>query len=276
MRERPPTFRINRNSPPAKGLVFAALGGGAGTLCLLDSAYHGNHCTLTNMDPTTDWVWMPELNRLGLNFTQTGTNSLEHCKSNFIPAASQTVFSISFWSRQAGGESVRDAFVLSNGFKGNYRGCLRFDNNYTERVYLGCLGDVQFQLTPVPTRIGLNHWCVVRETSTCTLYRNGVSVKVVTGGTTNDFGWGYTAYMYLGGSSASDSIRQYGGDLADFLIHDRALSSAEVQMLADPSNVLLSGLIQNPRRKFWPAVLSASTIRHPWQHRRHRRMTGAA
>jgi len=37
---------------------------------------------------------------------------------------------------------------------------------------------------------------------------------------------------------------------------NRALSLPEIQQLADPSNMMLSGLILPPRRKWWPVVSS--------------------
>ena len=249
MRERPPTFRINRNATLAKGLVFAGLGGGASTLMLADASGYGNHGTLTNMDPPTDWVWVPELNRWGVDIAQTGTTSPQHCKLAFVPTISQTIFSIAFWSRQAGGESVRDAFVLSNGYNLNYNGCFRCDNNYTNRWYLGCKNTTQFQLVGGGARTGLHHWCVVREGTSCTLYRDGVVDVSLTGGTAEDFGWGYSTSPIIGAATTAANTRQYGGGLTDFLIYDHALVVPKIQQLADPSNTLLSGAIENPRRK---------------------------
>jgi hypothetical protein len=43
----------------------------------------------------------------------------------------------------------------------------------------------------------------------------------------------------------------YPGTMTDPVIYNRALSAAEISALADPSNVMLSGLILPPRRRLW-------------------------
>ena len=46
--------------------------------------------------------------------------------------------------------------------------------------------------------------------------------------------------------------------VGDPMLHNRALTIPEIQQLADPSNVMLSGLINPPRRKWWPVVSGAA------------------
>jgi len=83
------------------------------------------------------------------------------------------------------------------------------------------------------------------------MYRDGNLVKTVTGGTTNDFGWGDTTAPIFGAASTSHDTGQLSASLADPLIYNRVLSPSEIQQLADPSNVMLSGLILPPKRRLW-------------------------
>jgi len=85
------------------------LGRGAHTLSAIDSSGFGRNGTLTNMDPPTDWVWSPELNRYSLDFD--GSNDLVAWNtpitsadpqmwcgwvkfSNVVPASRQMLFTI--------------------------------------------------------------------------------------------------------------------------------------------------------------------------------------
>ena len=72
MLQRPDNFRLNPYSPLANGLVFAGLGALPGTTHYHDSSLHGNDGTLTNMDPATDWTWVPELGRRGVSIKEQG------------------------------------------------------------------------------------------------------------------------------------------------------------------------------------------------------------
>ena len=84
-------------------------------------------------------------------------------------------------------------------------------------------------------------------------------------------GWQYipipngarTAYSNAVGTTSPANRELQVGELGAFtdidlsvrdpVIYNRALSLAEIQQLADPSNVMLSGLIQT-KRKWWPTA----------------------
>ncbi len=55
--------------------------------------------------------------------------------------------------------------------------------------------------------------------------------------------------MWIGGWPGGSQY--FPGDISDVLLYDRALSPSEIQQLADPSNVMLSGLIVPAQRKVW-------------------------
>ena len=57
-------------------------------------------------------------------------------------------------------------------------------------------------------------------------------------------------------NSSEYSVAYAGTGCSDFVLYDRALSTAEIQQLADPSNTMLSGLILPPRRMVWPVAVA--------------------
>jgi hypothetical protein len=60
------------------------------------------------------------------------------------------------------------------------------------------------------------------------------------------------------------SDQRYKGTAGDILIYNRALSPAEIQQLADPSNVMLSGLILPPRRRLWAVSGGGAPVAKTW------------
>jgi len=52
----------------------------------------------------------------------------------------------------------------------------------------------------------------------------------------------------------------FTGQLADVMLHGRVLTPPEIQALADPSNVMLSGLILPPRRRLWAVGSGGATV----------------
>ena len=274
MRERPPTFRINRNSTLAKGLVFAGLGGGAGTLMYADASGYGNHGTLTNMDPPTDWVWVPELGRWALDFDGT---------DDYVALAQKTPivgdWSFSVWYSwnpsennsyvllgSSDNELQRNNIRLRKTSDTDYIIIYVYFNDYSSVYWSYFLGGSKFY--------GLHNLTLAKNGESHELFLDGVSEGAKT--TDKTINWSGLYFNFGATKRSSPPSYPFLGYIIDPLIYNRILSPAEIQQLADPSNVLLSGMIQNPRTKFWPAVLSASTIRQPWQLRRHRRMTGAA
>lgn len=280
MADRPEYFDLGTNSQLAQGLVFAGLGRFSGSTHYHDSSLYGNRGTLTNMDPATDWVWDSFLGRWVLDFD--GANDYVSLPAiNFAGA-----FSISLWFKFAGTPD-------NTGMIGNY-------DTPSSRAWCIAVGN-----TPTDTA-GTIQFLYQRTGSTYT-----AGDRVITTGTYNDSRWHHCTCRFVPSTfgdiwidgvlaavnttsvptavasntygtriASYDDGFYFAGQLTDQLIHDgRAISTSEIQQLANPSNTMLSGLVLPPKRRLWAAVVGgapATTIRWPWQYRRHRRMAGVS
>lgn len=250
--QRPPEFRLDHGHPLANGLVFSGLGRSPGSTRYHDSSPFGNHGTLTAMDPATDWVWSPELNRFGLEFTSYTQYVL--LPDIFASAASGTICQ---WLNT----TTTTTAIARLSFQGGYT---------TSRLYLGI--NVASSQRKATYRVGnqaytvdstvlgeVFHLALTWNAAETRVYVNGVAAASSAGGSWGQTG-GYTRINY-----ASDSGYDFPGKIADTLLYNRYLSPAEISALSDPSNVMLSGLILPPRRRLFavvggggPAALSAS------------------
>lgn len=255
MRERPPTFRINRNAALAKGLVFAGLGGGASTLMLADASGYGNHGTLTNMDPPTDWVWVSELGRWCITCDGSDDYAEVPYKDYLAIGRDATAaVTVSAWVRQGATNRAYESYMQKDRQTSSAVLDWVLGSNTTSALWgTGESSDTKAWMQATSSIVAGQwiHLCgtlLASDTTTGSksLYVNGVSKA---------------SGDYTLKNSASTSALEIGGgawpalaDIADTCFWRRVLSPAEIQQLADPSNVLLSGLIDNPRRKLFPAV----------------------
>jgi len=95
VRQRPPFPRINPRSPLANGLLFASLGGGAGTSQALDSSGFGRNATLSNIDPSNWTVW-PNWGTRAISFPS-GTPYTR--RINLPTFSVPTAYTIGGWAR---------------------------------------------------------------------------------------------------------------------------------------------------------------------------------
>jgi hypothetical protein len=263
MKQRPPTFRINRDSPLAKGLVFAGLGGGASTSLYADASGYGNNGTLTNMEPASDWVWVPELGRWATN-SATSSEYIAHT-SRIGADASWSLVSIAGWIKP------------SNRIAGHYV-VVQVSGNGPS-LWIDDGPTLQFRSTGL---FGRSHGPLAAFT-------NGKWSHVVFTYSKPSYNFFFDGVNVSSGTVVGDnSVQPYSADwkscyagasadFADVCMWHRALSASEIQQLADPSNVMLSGLIRPPVRRWWPAVSGGTpaaanipAIMH------HRRLMGAA
>jgi hypothetical protein len=243
MHLRPQFPRINRNARLAKGLVFAGLGGGAGTLFYGDASVYGNNGTLTNFTsagdyPDNRWAFVPAIGRKALTFD--GSNDSVLCGA--IP--SMDAFTVSFWGKLAGAALFR-TFL---GFHALYANCVRVWT--TGGVNVLSAGDAN---------IATSNWTGVWADES--LWRHVAWVVPATSDTAN-----VTSRMYLDGvdlgapdaprmiyktnnalriGGHSTMLHPLNGSMADLLIHNYPLPQSLIQQEADPSNYLLSGLIDD-------------------------------
>jgi hypothetical protein len=69
----------------------------------------------------------------------------------------------------------------------------------------------------------------------------------------------FSDHGYAVVSSVGKNYAATNGWIADAMIWSRVLAASEISALADPSNVMLSGLILPPRRRLFAAATAATT-----------------
>ena len=254
MELRPSFPRIIGTAPLAKGLVFAALGGGAGTVTAFDASQHGKHSTLTGMDPATDWVDVPELGRKALDFA--GDN--DELVIPGTPLNALTAFTFSAWSYRRTSDNFENALA----FKAN-EFAVTMDQTPPYPTELWLRDGAGWSKTGTLQATGpLSVWQHVAVTF------DGVSGRgyidgVLTMGPSADAKQNTTADLRLMFDVTTSTYMD--GQMADPCLWNRALSPNEIAALADPSNTLLEvgnqPLIWTPRQmSYFYATLSTLTL----------------
>ncbi len=254
-RERPEDWTLDPHHDLAKGLVFAGLGGGRGSDKLLDASGYGNSGTLTNMDPATDWVWVPELGRWGLDFDAVNDAVNLGAGQRFLAAGRP--YCIAWWEKVASTSVAypnRLQLILGSGLFLLERG---LPESYAP-LNFGATGGTYLIPAAAPTlanSVGIwRHWVVQGNNPAShtaadhQVYVDGVPYEVSTSG---GYGSVSSSYNWLGKAdydNAADCV------MADVVIAARKSTASEISALANPSNVMLSGLILPPARRLWAAV----------------------
>jgi hypothetical protein len=250
--DRPKEFRINWGHPLANGLRFADLGRFARTGIAFDSSLYGSHGTLTNMVPSTDWVWLPQLGRWARNFD--GSNDyIALPAERLAPLQTGTVAA---WINCTGYASSREIFTVGNTSTVNTYFSVMYGNQTTGKLALfhrvtsnGVMGG---------TVLSTGQWWHVAATSTGSawnLFVNGLAETLtVTGSNSGDWFGDVTAANTVSIGTLRNSASPNGtlwwyGRMADLMVWDRVLDPAELADLARRDNVMLSGLIVSPRRR---------------------------
>jgi hypothetical protein len=245
--QRPIHFRLNTQNQLAKRLVFAGIGAHMGSERYHDSSAFGTTLTISGTPAITP---LPMLGRIGL--TLPGNTSKAEAVSSALPTAADSPFSISCW------QNMTSAALSSLfGFGGQLPNASSGVNRYILVVndkFMLWSGDADWDTGVAWTPGEQSHICFTSDGTYLRFYKNGQLLA----GPTSRPAW-TTAQTYI----TIGRMHQYGsfsftGSYADGLIHGRALHSSEVQQIADPSNVMLSGLILPPCRQYW-AIPSAAT-----------------
>lgn len=266
MAQRPRNFRLNPLSHLAQGLVFAGLGKHVGTEHYYDSSLHANHDTLTNMAPSSDWGWANELNRFALGFD--GSNDYALATVLTDDASLADPFTISCWAiadDTVGGKGIISHQLGANWTTPNF---IIQRNANAVRAYAPGKWTTTSTIT-----VGEPFHCTYtyegNATRKCHFYLNGSYVGSATGildmvASRGDKLWvgnGYNGYFL--------------GDVSDVMVHRRELSLPEIAALADPSNVMLSGLLEAPARRWWPVSSGgAGAPAWMWARQHHSRVIG--
>jgi len=262
MVQRPENFILKRDHSLAKGLVFAGLGGGAGTLLFVDASSYGRHGTLTNMNPTSDVVWSTELGRLVYDFD--GSN--DHIRATHPAGDVVPPMTLSCWLKTYRTSGSTVGYIMAK----------RDGATYTSTQYAWFLSDPGYSGTPnalawwdssdVPqifstgtiTEGQPNHCAVTLSAAGgLTFYINGVPAG--TGSRSLVSRDGIDLFMGARGNGGGTIALPFYGWQGDWLVYNRALSFYEIKKLADSSNVMLSGMIEPPKRKYYPIKYITTT-----------------
>lgn len=248
IKQRPRDFALDYSHPLAKGLVFAGLGRLTGSLRYVDSSNRANHGTLTNMDPPTDWVWVPQLGRWALDFD--GSNDYVS-----LPILSLNQFTLSAWVLSRRNSNWAPAILHVADGNGGWI-LLAGDTSATSKWQLCKATNYYHSHATSDTVMTLNAWTSVIGTCSSsgalTLWINGV--LQATQATNSNLISGAAGIGFL--ASLSDRMN---GIVSDILVHNRALSAPEIRQLADPANVMLSGMLRPLPHRMFRTVVAGGT-----------------
>jgi len=250
---------LNPNSPLYQGLVFAGLGPHPGGYDFHDCSPYRNHGRLTNMDPATDWVWVPELGRWALDFDGSD-DYVTLPASNQLISSGVTAATISIWLKADVINTDNRCFSLAKGVTTTAFAILvgRTASGKIEG-FARSAADALVTLTSASTFV-IGVWYHVTLTisgTTATLYVNGIVEATATASVSETLGEMHSTTAKVGASTIAES--PFNGQLTGPAIWNHVLSAAEIDRLADPSNAMLecggSPLIL-PLRRWWPVAVA--------------------
>ena len=223
-----------------QGLVGAwvpALGVTGGTL--RDASGRGNHGTLTNMDPATDW----KVSGGGWCLDFDGTNDFVNCGQRGGDLTEAIPFSVSGWAYARAFSDY--SAIVSRDQSGPYAFALRVGNG---RPSILTDGNAVYAASLVSTSVWL-HYCAVLLPSRRLLYVNGNAVV--------DSASAYTVTansdsLFIGTDFVALSDRCWNGQIGEVAIYNRALAVAEVQQLYRHGNGAIGrALTKRTRRRVY-------------------------
>jgi hypothetical protein len=234
---RPPRFSLNTSHPLAQGLVFAGLGNHPGGGTLYDSSGYRHDGTLTNMDPASDWDVSSYLNRHELNFL----GSSSQYSTQPFSAITSYPFSLSTWVYFTT-EAWSWCLSLSDqGFSRHYMLGFATAGDGHLTYFSRNLAQSGYYESGINTA---NEWYhlvgVSRDSSNHEIWINGQYI----GTDTADVSLFSIDTLTVGAVYRSSLGGYWTGAIVDPCVWDRGLTSNEIRSLADPSNVLLDGLIE--------------------------------
>jgi hypothetical protein len=262
--DRPPQFSINHGHPLAQGLVFAGLGRHPDSTYYHDSSHYCNHGLLTNMDvpatATSGWAWDSLLGRWVLRFVSSKAD-LVSTTAKVTDASSG--FSVAWWHNPTTFADYNQMLGTSGGW---YEFLFHATSSGTIYAGLGEGGDQRFSAIALGWSTG--SWSSICFTTTAAglmrIYRNGVLIDTKQA-TISASAW--TQPFVLSTATPSYAIN---GSIADPMIVGRVLTDAEISALADPSNTMLSGMLQYKRRRSFGFFAAASGFKPAWAARMQR------
>ena len=243
---RPANFELDYSHPLARGLVFAGLGNAAGGNRYHDSSTHRNPADgASTFDPTTDWVWSQELRRWTIlgNFT-----SEQHVIATPAPVLVEPLTMVCWCKPESASEAsipfaMGDTGGISGCFRIAYRGDQAGDPFDATKISTG--GTEGNAFSPAGKGLAWQHVAgTFSSTTSRTCWLNGVAGSEDTT-SASDAG---VDNITVGALQRSSLMYGFTGLIADAMAWNRILSATELSELADPSNVMLSGMLKEPGR----------------------------
>jgi hypothetical protein len=274
-------FTLNPRHALSNGLAFAMLGRGARTLLAVDSSNYGGNGTLTNMDPPTDWVWNPDLNRYVVDLD--GSNDrvvMPLWLGNFDRTQP---FSICAYFRSTSITTTENCILGRGLTSGAYTGW-NFGMFRRSALKARALNLTLVQNAGTDTKYAevnspdsslaantIYHGCATYSGSGgaagILLYIDAVSQTLTT---TRDALDGAitqaTSALCIGNRGSGGTVSPFPGWITDACIWSRVLSPAEVQLLADRSDPLYRGWIVPTRMSIWFGKSPSTAM--PWLYAR--------
>ena len=251
---------------PRAGMV-----GGRRLIDLVNPGPHGNHGTLTGMDPATDWAFAPELGRWALDLD--GVGDYVHCgtHASLLPDA----FTVAAFVKP---NDVADnslfAFVVGSPYVPRF--AMHHVTTGKPIFYMG-VSNYQYFSSGAWTTLKDGRWHSIAVTlpgagqldiegSQC--FIDGIADTKPSAPTTAGAQASKSAFTF------GHSTYEMSGQVTDVLLYSRVLLPSEIALLANRSDPTYGGWIRTVGRRYWPASAPAggATIRWPWQQRRRRRM----
>ena len=210
---------INRYASLRQGLVGAWCPSlGASGFRLIDRSGNGNHGTLTNMDPGTDWV--PSGGKLALDFD--GVNDGVSVGSFNMNTLNNSTNCVSFWINPTNTSAISRPIAVGE-FGSNF--AMRYNFENLEFTF----GGTAVLSVPMSNANYAGKWthvCGVADSSGARMFFNGVQV-----GTRSDT-VGITKTTGLGiGYRFGANSDYFTGKIDDLRIYSRALTPSEIRLL---------------------------------------------
>ena len=232
---------------------------GAGGDVLRDLSGRGNNGALTNMDPATDWPVSGD----GVALDFDGVNDYVETAPISATGNNRTFCA---WVYSNGNTSFHGIVVqskdITSGLSKNYTG-LQFKFGDANKAHIVVGDGTSFDNSGV-TSIPIGEWVhlagVITGSSDMRLYKNG-SLVVNTALAINPFATPEKAYC------ARLATLYMNGQLDDMAIYNRALSPAEIQLLALRRGIAYEQTEFDPYTTQWGSVaVAAPTFSPYWGH----------
>lgn len=246
LRGRPQYFRVDTGHPLAKGLRFLFAGDGVGNDTVWDSSPARNHGTASSAAASW-WTWDAYLRRWTLLFPFSKKVYLPVDMVNGLSQLSMAAwinldqFNVDYgvvlgWSKTSANDAFRAALCTRS------TGALEFGGRAPDTQAYGA-----WTTTATMSARQWHHVAMTADlpSKVVNLYIDGKLQSLAATGTFTNAAFDNTNSAVLGGGIGTLGL-YLNGSTIDSGVWSRVLSPGEISSLADPSNLLLDGLLVPP------------------------------